>query len=74
MAFTTFASAPCTAPENFDTFQSVIQHTGASKVAECKSICAPCPVKAECLSLGTYDGDILPGVYGGLSQAEREAL
>jgi hypothetical protein len=67
----TFDGAPCLS--NPEPFLSVIEFSGARKVAECAAICAPCPVKAECLALGTYESYTLPGVYGGKGQAEREA-
>lgn len=72
--FTSFATAPCTQDdETIDLFQSIIQHTGAIKVQKAKAVCSSCPVetKRACLELGTYDGDALDGVYGGLSQKER---
>lgn len=64
-----FAGAPCLS--NPEPFLSIIEHSGARKVQECKAICEPCPHKAACLALGYFDSYTLPGVYGGLSKAER---
>lgn len=38
-------------------------------VDRAKAICAPCPIKAQCLSLG----DGLDGIWGGMTKAERES-
>ncbi len=70
--FHDFREAPCV--DHFDLFQGIIQHTGADRVRQAKAICARCPSadRAACLTLGYEDdGTPAPGVYGGLSQAER---
>jgi hypothetical protein len=75
MAVTSFHNAPCVTKEP-DLFESVAHHDGAAKVRACKAVCATCPsdLKAECLTLGFWDGMALDGVFGGLSKAEREAM
>jgi hypothetical protein len=73
--YTSFATAPCVTDAP-DLFESVAHHDGAAKVRECKAVCSSCPsnLKAECLTLGFWDGTALDGVFGGLSKAEREAM
>jgi hypothetical protein len=66
-----FDGAPCLLPENAPKFLSVIAHTGAIKVAACKAVCGGCDHAEACLDNSTYMGRALPGVYGGLSEAER---
>jgi WhiB family redox-sensing transcriptional regulator len=40
---------------------------------EAKSICAQCPVKAECLAFALENGERF-GIFGGLSERERRRL
>jgi hypothetical protein len=49
---------------------------GAAAVARAKTVCAGCPVRAECLAdvMATEDPAERWGVTGGLSAAERTAL
>lgn len=74
MATTNFALAPCTRGENAHLFQSMIDHAGTVKANACKEICATCPLTEACLALGTWEGVVLDGIYGGLTKTEREYL
>jgi hypothetical protein len=71
---TNFEAAPCV--PHVELFMSVAEHDGAAKVRDCKAICQDCPshLAEACLALGTEDGEVLDGVFGGLSKAERLAL
>ena len=40
--------------------------------AECKAVCAHCPVLAQCRSYGLNKGCDESGVWGGLSKNERD--
>lgn len=57
-------------------FLSIIDSAGSKKHERAKAVCATCPeaTKAECLSLGWYDGRALEGIYGGLTHRERLAM
>jgi hypothetical protein len=52
----------------------MIDHAGTVKANACKEICATCPLTEACLSLGTWEGVVLDGIYGGLTKTEREYL
>lgn len=41
-------------------------------VARAKAICFRCPVTAECLALADSTEEVLVGVYGGMTAAERK--
>ena len=43
------------------------------RVAEAKKVCAPCPVRLECLQW-SVDIGAENGVWGGLGESERRAL
>lgn len=69
-----FDGAPCLTGDNPALFLSVIEHTGSAKVERCRRVCGECSHSDICLTLGYYNGEALPGVFGGLSEAERDAL
>ncbi|RZQ60536.1 WhiB family transcriptional regulator [Amycolatopsis suaedae] len=46
---------------------------GARQVAQAKSICAGCPVRAQCLDYA-LDNGLDHGVFGGTTQRERRVL
>ena len=43
------------------------------RIAEAKTVCAQCPVRAECLAWAMAHGEDY-GVWGGLSEDERRTL
>jgi WhiB family redox-sensing transcriptional regulator len=46
---------------------------GAQQVERAKSVCARCPVRAECLAYALDDG-LDHGIFGGATETERRAL
>ena len=46
---------------------------GAQQVERAKSVCARCPVRAECLAYALDDG-LDHGIFGGATEAERRAV
>jgi WhiB family redox-sensing transcriptional regulator len=49
-----------------------ISEADTARIAQAKLICADCPVKAQCLEYALAHG--LEGVWGGMTDAERDAL
>ncbi|GLY64695.1 WhiB family transcriptional regulator [Amycolatopsis taiwanensis] len=46
---------------------------GARQVAQAKSVCARCPVRAECLEYALENG-LDHGIFGGLTEEERRQV
>ncbi|MEU0181819.1 WhiB family transcriptional regulator [Streptomyces sp. NPDC006207] len=56
-----------------------VGNKGARLDAKAKQVCAPCPVREQCLNYamqaeGTYAVSFRGGIYGGTTPAERAAI
>lgn len=43
------------------------------QIEEAKAVCAPCPVRSDCLQWA-LDGEPVEGVWGGTTESERAAM
>jgi len=60
-------------PEMFFPVADECTPKGAADLAKAKSVCASCPVQAECLRWAFDTGQEF-GVWGGTSEGERRAM